>query len=135
MRITVDISINFHIGKEDTRIEDCEKFLFYCGANRLQELLEQECNEKVRMLVRSHHVRSIREIKAEMANEILDELSKRFSSLGVYFESVTIMNVIVPKDLRYALSTSTAYDVHLQNQVKCQGKVSFLFKINIHRKY
>lgn len=40
VRITLDISINFHIGKDETRAEDCEKFLYYLGANRLQELLD-----------------------------------------------------------------------------------------------
>jgi regulator of protease activity HflC (stomatin/prohibitin superfamily) len=122
VRITLDISINFHIGKDETRAEDCEKFLYYLGANRLQELLEQECNEKVRMLVRRTHVRNVRDLKSEMAHEILEDLGQRFNPLGIYFESVTIMNVIIPKDLRAALSTSTAFDVHLQNQIKFQGK-------------
>ena len=48
------------------------------------------------MLVRTHHVRNIRDLKSEMAHEILEDLSARFNNLGVYFESVTIMNVIIP---------------------------------------
>ncbi len=117
----MDISINFHIGQEETRADDCEKFLYMLGANRLQELLEQECQEKVRMLVRKTKVRMIRDLKSEMANEILEDLGTRFNDLGVYFESVTIMNVIIPRDLRFSLSASTTYDVHLQNQIKLQG--------------
>lgn len=105
VRITIDVSINFHIGREaeEERQEDCEKFLYSLGANRLQELLEQECNEKVRMLVRRQRVRNIREIKSEMAHEILEDLSARFNLLGIYFESVVIMNIIIPRDLRVAL--------------------------------
>lgn len=40
MRVSVDIGITFHIGREETRAEDCEKFLYYLGANKLEELLE-----------------------------------------------------------------------------------------------
>ena len=39
MRVTIDISIQFHIGEEETRQEDCEKFVYYLGASRLEELL------------------------------------------------------------------------------------------------
>lgn len=104
MKITIDISINFRIGKdEESRVVDCEKFLYYLGANRLQELLEAEVFEKVRLLVRRYPVRSIRDMRSEIATEILDDLDKRFNNLGVYFESVTIMNIIIPRDLRIAL--------------------------------
>jgi hypothetical protein len=40
VRVSVDIGITFHIGKEEKREEDCEKFLYYLGANKLEELLE-----------------------------------------------------------------------------------------------
>lgn len=42
-----------------------------------------------------------------MANEILEDLGEKFSNLGVYFESVVIMKVIMPRDLRAALSDTT----------------------------
>ena len=54
VKITIDVSINFHIGMEETRVEDCEKFFYKLGANRLQELLEEECAERVRLMVRRH---------------------------------------------------------------------------------
>ena len=59
------------------------------------------------MLVRRHHVNRIRELKSEIAHEILEDLGIKFLNLGVYFESVTITNVIIPKDLRLALQTTT----------------------------
>jgi len=40
VRVSVDIGITFHIGREEHRGEDCEKFLYYLGANKLEELLE-----------------------------------------------------------------------------------------------
>jgi hypothetical protein len=39
VRVTIDISISFHIGEEETRQEDCEKFVYYLGANKLEELM------------------------------------------------------------------------------------------------
>mmetsp|Transcript_16164 Transcript_16164/g.11672 ORF Transcript_16164/g.11672 Transcript_16164/m.11672 type:complete len:143 (-) Transcript_16164:759-1187(-) len=71
VRVTVDVSINFHIGKDETRYEDCCSFLYTLGPNRLQELLEQECAERVRMLVRKYEVRMLRDLRAEMAKDIL----------------------------------------------------------------
>lgn len=38
--MSVDIGITFHIGLEETRSDDCQKFLYYLGANKLEELLE-----------------------------------------------------------------------------------------------
>jgi len=52
---------------------------------------------------------------------MLAELNRRFSNFGVYFESVSVSNVIIPKDLREALQQTTAYDVFLQNQIRFQG--------------
>jgi hypothetical protein len=33
---------------------------------------------------------------------MMAELNQRFNKLGIYIESVTVVNVIVPKDLRIA---------------------------------
>lgn len=35
----MDVSISFHIGVEETRAKDCEMFLYYLGANKLEELM------------------------------------------------------------------------------------------------
>lgn len=35
VRVTVEIGINFHIGEQATLEEDCKKFFYYLGANRL----------------------------------------------------------------------------------------------------
>lgn len=40
VRVTVEVGINFHIGEKATLEKDCEKFFYYLGANRLQEMLE-----------------------------------------------------------------------------------------------
>lgn len=43
----------------------------------------------------------------------MEDLNKRFNYYGIYIELVNVMNVIIPKDLRYALQTATTYDVLL----------------------
>jgi hypothetical protein len=52
----------------------------------------------------------------------MSELNLRFNPYGVYIDQTNVSNVIIPKDLRIALSQATTYDVLLQNQVKFQGK-------------
>lgn len=39
VRVTVDVSISFHIGTEETRENDCQMFVYYLGANKLEELM------------------------------------------------------------------------------------------------
>lgn len=68
----------------------------------------------------------IRDIKSELTQTLMDDLNMRFNSYGVYIEQVNVMNVIIPRDLRYALQTATTFDVLLQQQVKYQGMLSFL---------
>ncbi|CDW91625.1 UNKNOWN [Stylonychia lemnae] len=123
VRVSVDIGITFHIGKEETRAKDCEQFLYYLGANKLQELLEQESEESIRNFIRTQKVNRIRDIKSELTSQMMAELNNRFNQYGVYVEQVNVMNVIIPKDLRIALQQATAYDVFLQNQVRFQENV------------
>lgn len=101
--MSVDIGITFHIGTEKTRQEDCEKFLYYLGANKLEELLQQECEETIRNYIRLIKVSKIRDIKSELTQNLMEDLNKRFNYYGIYIELVNVMNVIIPKDLRYAL--------------------------------
>lgn len=82
----MDIGITFHIGKEDTRAKDCENFLYYLGANKLEELLEQECEESIRNFVRTIKVNRIKDIKSELTNPMKEELNQRFNQFGVYIE-------------------------------------------------
>jgi regulator of protease activity HflC (stomatin/prohibitin superfamily) len=122
VKVSVDIGVTFHIGNDASRQEDCEKFLYYLGANKLEELLTQECEETIRNFIRRIKVSKIRDIKSELTTTLMDDLNRRFNQYGVYVELVNVMNVIIPKDLRHALQTATTYDVLLQQQVKYQGK-------------
>lgn len=55
------------------------------------------------MFVRKHRVTYIRDTKAEIAHEVLHDLNERFNALGVYFDNVSVINIIVPRDLRESL--------------------------------
>lgn len=123
VKISVDIGVTFHIGNDASRQEDCEKFLYYLGANKLEELLTQECEETIRNFIRCIKVSKIRDIKSELTSTLMDDLNRRFNQYGVYVELVNVMNVIIPMDLRHALQTATTYDVLLQQQVKYQENV------------
>ena len=67
--MTVDISINFHLGHrgegddDKKRLEqDIKNFIYYLGPKRLEEMLEDECEEAVRNLVRTYKVSKIRDL-------------------------------------------------------------------------
>ena len=54
MRVILDIVVNFHIGQEDGDLEeDYRRFVYYLGPARLEELLEQECEEASRNFIRT----------------------------------------------------------------------------------
>lgn len=54
--------------------------------------------------MRGIKVDRIRDIKAELTQQMMSELNQRFNPYGVYIESANVSNVVIPKDLRVALS-------------------------------
>jgi len=124
VRVSIDVGINFHIGrpKEDKKVyeEDTKKFFYNFGPNRLEELLQEECDEEIRDFLKKIKVSRVRDIKTELTTQMMEQLQTKFNPYGVYIEQVNIMNVILPRDLRIALMNTTNYDVFLQKQVKAQ---------------
>lgn len=112
--VSLDVGINFHIGRsEETFEDDLKRFFYNFGPNRLEELLQEETDEGIRNFVKQIKVQRVRDIKTELTSELLNELAKKFSDYGVVIEQVSIMNVILPRDLRLALQATTSFDVHL----------------------
>jgi regulator of protease activity HflC (stomatin/prohibitin superfamily) len=112
--VSLDVGINFHIGRsEETKDEDLKKFFYNFGPNRLEELLQEECDEGIRNFVKRIKVQRIRDVKTELTTELLESLKEKFIIYGVVIEQVNIMNVIIPRDLREALMQTTGYDVYL----------------------
>jgi hypothetical protein len=64
--VSIDVGITFHIGKEDTLEADCEKFLYYLGPNKLEELLGRESEESIRNFIRKIKIGRIRDVKSEL---------------------------------------------------------------------
>jgi regulator of protease activity HflC (stomatin/prohibitin superfamily) len=121
VRVSIDIGINFHIGKsEDTEMEDAKRFFYNFGPNRLEELLMEECEEEIRDFVKQIKVSRVRDIKTELTSSMLKELQDKFNPYGIVIEQVNVMNVILPIDLRFSLMQTTTFDVFLQKQVRQQ---------------
>lgn len=121
VRVSLDVGINFHIGKtEKSQDNFCQKFFYNFGPNRLEELLQEECDEGIRDFIKKIKVIRVRDVKTELTSVLKQELQNKFDSYGVVIEQVNIMNVIIPQDLRMTLMQATNYDVQLQNQVKAQ---------------
>jgi regulator of protease activity HflC (stomatin/prohibitin superfamily) len=121
VRVSLDVGINFHIGKsEETYEEDTKKFIYNFGPNRLEELLHEETEEGIRDFIKKIKVGRVRDVKTELTTALMQELADKFQVYGVVIEQVNIMNVIIPKELRVCLMETTAYDVLLQKQIKSQ---------------
>ena len=121
VRIALDIGVNFHIGRsKESEEDDVKKFFYNFGPNRLEELLQEECDEGIRNFIKKIRVNRVRDVKTELTSELLHSLAKKFEIYGVVIEQVNIMNVILPRDLRVCLMETTNYDVYLQKQVKWQ---------------
>jgi regulator of protease activity HflC (stomatin/prohibitin superfamily) len=115
VRVSIDVGINFHIGRsEETYHEDAKKFFYNFGPNRLEELLQEECEEEIRDFLKKIKVSRVRDIKTELTTSMMAELQAKFGPYGVVIEQVNIMNVILPIDLRFALMQTTTFDVFLQ---------------------
>mmetsp|Transcript_4395 Transcript_4395/g.7449 ORF Transcript_4395/g.7449 Transcript_4395/m.7449 type:complete len:384 (-) Transcript_4395:74-1225(-) len=120
VRVSLDVGINFHIGSSDSAEEDCKRFFYNFGPNRLEELLQEECDEGIRDFIKKIKVSRVRDIKTELTSQMMEDLRTKFGPYGVHIEQVNIMNVLIPKDLRVCLMDTTNYDVQLQKQVKYQ---------------
>jgi len=70
VRVSIDVGINFHIGRNDqpkeVYEEDLRKFFYNFGPNRLEELLAQECDEEIRDFMKQIKVSRVRDIKTEL---------------------------------------------------------------------
>lgn len=121
VRVSIDVGINFHIGRsKETEAEDVKKFFYNFGPNRLEELLQEECEEEIRTFLGKIKVARVRDVKTELTTSMMTDLQAKFSPYGVVIEQVNIMNVILPIELRHCLMATTTYDVYLQKQVKQQ---------------
>ena len=101
----MDIGVTFHIGKPDTREEDCRRFIYFLGANRLQELLEQEVEEAIRNLVRGIKVKNDRPKKLESGDAI------RFGGVEFYFFYSDELYRAIPEFGLQAMDADAAYQV------------------------
>jgi hypothetical protein len=85
--VSLDVGINFHIGRSpETEEEDVAKFFYNFGPNRLEELLQEECDEGIRDFVRKIKVARIRDVKSELTVELLESLKEKFAIYGVFIE-------------------------------------------------
>ena len=73
----MDIGVNFHIGRNTNKEqynEDCKKFFYNFGPNRLEELLSEEVDEEIRSFTRTIKVSRVRDIKTELTTQICESL-------------------------------------------------------------
>ena len=67
----MEVGINFHIGESpETEKNDCERFFYNFGPNRLEELLQEEVDEEIRSFVKGIKVSRMRDIKTELTQEM-----------------------------------------------------------------
>ena len=119
VHVSLGVGINFHIGgTTDNEEQDVVKFFYNFGPNRLEELLQEECEEHFRDFIKAVKVHRVRDIKTEMTAQICHEMGEKFKPYGVVIEQVNVMYVLLPQDIREVLMYTTQNDVYLQKQVK-----------------
>jgi len=64
---SIDVGINFHIGRsKETEEEDVKRFFYNFGPNRLEELLQEECDEGIRNFIKGIKIGRVRDVKTEL---------------------------------------------------------------------
>ena len=87
VKVSLDVGINFRIGTgEGSYEEDAMKFFYNFGPNRLEELLQEECDEGIRDFVKRIKVARIRDVKTELTSELNATLVDKFKPYGVIIE-------------------------------------------------
>ena len=73
VRVSIDIGINFHIGRgKEFEEEDTKKFFYNFGPNRLEELLQEECDEEIRDFLKKIPVKRVRDTKTELTTAMMN---------------------------------------------------------------
>ena len=112
--VSLDMGVNFHIGRnEDTFEEDAKCFFYNFGPNRMDELLSEEMDESIRGFIRNYKVARVRDIKTELTSFINESMSQKFRIYGVVIEQINCVNIVLPQQLRQDLQKTTNYDVYL----------------------
>lgn len=116
VHVSIDMGINFHLAQrsKETDQQDVRKFFYNFGPNRLEELLSEECDEGIRDFLKQIKVSRVRDIKTELTSQLKEDLQRKFNPYGVVIEQVNVMNIIIPRDLRFCLMQTTEFDVFLQ---------------------
>jgi hypothetical protein len=87
VKVSLDVGINFHIGRsKETHEEDLKRFFYNFGPNRLEELLQEECEEGIRDFVKKIKVGRVRDVKTELTTALMQDLNDKFSCYGVVIE-------------------------------------------------
>lgn len=85
--VSLDVGVNFHIGRSEKDFEeDAKKFFYNFGANRLEELLKEEVDERIRDFIKKTRVSRVKDVRSELTHEILENLKGKFDIYGVVIE-------------------------------------------------
>ena len=69
--VSLDMGINFHIGQsKESEENDCKRFFYNFGPNRLEELLTEEMDEGIRDFIKNVRVSKVRDIKTELTTDL-----------------------------------------------------------------
>ena len=69
--VAIEVGVNFRIGiSEETAENDCVKFFYNFGPNRLEELLHEEIDEQMRNFISNIRVVRLRDMKTEMCASV-----------------------------------------------------------------
>lgn len=69
--VAVEVGVNFRIGiSKETAEEDCVKFVYNFGPNRLGELLQEEIDEQMRNFICQIKINRLRDVKTEMCQTV-----------------------------------------------------------------
>lgn len=100
VRVSIDLVITFAIRQP-------QDFVYKLGAVRFDQLLSGAVDEGIRMLVRSQASQTVWTLRGTKADAILTHLNDKFEGTGVNFTNCTIMQVVLPKELRASLERTT----------------------------
>eukprot|EP00933_Yihiella_yeosuensis_P044091 TRINITY_DN3914_c1_g1_i1.p1 TRINITY_DN3914_c1_g1~~TRINITY_DN3914_c1_g1_i1.p1 ORF type:complete len:466 (-),score=98.02 TRINITY_DN3914_c1_g1_i1:72-1469(-) len=101
--VNLDVMIVFEIEKG-------RSFVYGMGPQKFDSFLRDSQDEAIRAIAIDTSIDKVQDLRGSNANEILEELNKRFERYGVKCHSFTVKDVVIPQEIAQDAEDKTLFE-------------------------
>ena len=114
----VDVDIHFTFRLPQDNVQLVHMFVYKLGVGRFDELLAAEVEENMRNFINGIWLSQVFDLKSDMANNMMQELNRKFGKYGIIFEQCNVLGTYVNQTVQMALEDKTRLKFEMRNHLK-----------------